>query len=254
MRHFILPIALVASAAAHSETPKAQDSKEFVLEKGERKDPSGAKLKPTDTEAAVRLTVVDKETGAGIPGVVVSLTAGGKSYYADETDAKGFTELLVPISQTYEVTYISLGTSDVTAKATVDGRPNHNINLTLRYKRFRGEGEPAPRVVLEDVYFDSGKAKLRAESMPRLDRIFEYMRHKKGVRIEISGHTDNLGNAKENKELSRDRAQACRDYLVKKGIDKSRIVAVGHGDEKPIASNDAEEGRQKNRRIEAIEL
>lgn len=253
MRHLI-PIALMlmASAAAQSESPAPKDTKEFVLQKSDRKE---GKLKPTDTEAAMRLTVVDKETTAGIPGVVVCFSApDGKKYYANETDKDGYTELLVPISQTYEITYLSLGTSEITAKATVDERPNHNINLTLRYRRFRGEGEAQPRVVLEDVFFDSGKAQLRPESLPRLDRIFEFMTHKKGVRIEISGHTDNKGVAKENKALSKKRAQACRDYLVKRGIKGARIVAVGSGDEKPIASNDTEEGRQKNRRIEAIEL
>jgi outer membrane protein OmpA-like peptidoglycan-associated protein len=255
----LIPLALTLLVdAAHAETPAPdpKDPKEFVLQKGERKDPKSAKLKSTATEAAMRLTVVDKEKGAGIAGVVVCFTGpDGKKYYADETDADGYTELLVPISQTYEITYLSLGRSDVTAKATVDGRPNHNINLTLRYKRFVGaEGEEKPRVVLDDVFFDSGNAKLRPESMPRLERIYQYMAHKKSLRIEISGHTDNKGVAKENKTLSLARAQACKDYLVKKGIDGSRIVAVGHGDEQPIAQNDTEEGRQKNRRIEAIEL
>jgi OmpA-OmpF porin, OOP family len=72
--------------------------------------------------------------------------------------------------------------------------------------------------------------------------------------VEISGHTDNVGNAKANKTLSEKRAQACRNYIVSKGIDKKRLDAVGFGDQHPIASNDGEEGRQKNRRIEAKEL
>ena len=108
--------------------------------------------------------------------------------------------------------------------------------------------------MLEGVYFDSGKAVLRAESLPRLDVIVEYMTYKPNARIEISGHTDNVGNPKANKELSQRRVQACRDYLVSKGIEAARIVAVGYGDERPIASNDTESGRQKNRRIEATEL
>jgi outer membrane protein OmpA-like peptidoglycan-associated protein len=84
--------------------------------------------------------------------------------------------------------------------------------------------------------------------------VVEFMAHKKTARIEISGHTDNVGNPKANKTLSAKRAQACRDYIVSKGIDKKRLDAIGFGDEHPIAPNDTEMGRQKNRRIEAKEL
>jgi outer membrane protein OmpA-like peptidoglycan-associated protein len=80
------------------------------------------------------------------------------------------------------------------------------------------------------------------------------MAHKKSARVEISGHTDNVGNAKANKTLSEKRAEACRNYIVSKGIDKKRLDAIGFGDEHPIAPNDTDEGRQKNRRIEAKEL
>ena len=80
------------------------------------------------------------------------------------------------------------------------------------------------------------------------------MKHKPNSRIEISGHTDNVGKPETNKALSERRAQACREYLIKQGIDGSRIVAVGYGDSQPIASNDTPKGRQANRRIEATEL
>jgi outer membrane protein OmpA-like peptidoglycan-associated protein len=104
------------------------------------------------------------------------------------------------------------------------------------------------------VNFDTGKASIRPESLPQLDGVVEYMTHKPKVRIEISGHTDNVGKPANNKALSQRRAEACREYLIKKGIDGSRVEAVGYGDELPIASNEQEDGRQKNRRIEAHEL
>jgi OOP family OmpA-OmpF porin len=90
--------------------------------------------------------------------------------------------------------------------------------------------------------------------LPRLDRVVEFMTYKKQARIQISGHTDNMGKKAANKVLSQNRANACRDYVISKGIDGSRIEAVGYGDERPIAPNDTEEGRQENRRIEAMEL
>jgi outer membrane protein OmpA-like peptidoglycan-associated protein len=80
------------------------------------------------------------------------------------------------------------------------------------------------------------------------------MNHKKEARIEISGHTDNVGNPLANKTLSQKRAEACRNYIVSKGIDKGRLDAVGEGDTRPVAPNDSDEGRQRNRRIEAREL
>lgn len=207
-------------------------------------------IKPTRTEAALKFTVVDKDKGA-IQGLVIKLTdAKGEELYTEETDAKGYTEVLVPVGRTYEVDYLSLGRKKIVAKLPVSDEPSQTVRLTLRYKRHE-----YPRVlVLEGVQFDSGRATLRAESYPRLDRVVEYMRYKKSARIEISGHTDNVGKPARNKDLSRRRAQACRQYLISKGIDGGRIEAVGYGAERPVGSNDTEEGRQQNRRIEAKEL
>ena len=80
------------------------------------------------------------------------------------------------------------------------------------------------------------------------------MKRRKSAVVEISGHTDNVGNAKKNKALSMKRAQACRDYLISKGIEGNRITAVGYGGERPTVPNDTDENRQKNRRIEVVEL
>jgi outer membrane protein OmpA-like peptidoglycan-associated protein len=132
----------------------------------------------------------------------------------------------------------------------VTGEPNQNVKLTLRFKRL----PPPPPFVLTGVTFDTGKATIRSESLPRLDIVVDFMTHKKSARIQISGHTDNVGNPKGNKVLSEKRAQACRAYIISKGIDGSRLEAIGRGDESPIAPNDNDEGRQKNRRIEAKEL
>ena len=133
------------------------------------------------------------------------------------------------------------------------------IRLTLRYKRWvapkrKGGRIAMPRFVLQGVQFDTGKATIRKASFARLDRVVEFMTYKKSARLEISGHTDNVGNPKRNKALSKRRALACRKYLISKGIKGSRIQAVGHGDKRPLASNDTVEGRQRNRRIEASEL
>jgi OmpA-OmpF porin, OOP family len=250
----ITALALAASAPCHANERDSGESHDFVLhDTGAAKDARGAKaskIEPTKTDAAMRFVVIDKDKGP-VKGVVICLTApsGGK-YYAEETDADGYAEVLVPVGQKYEVTYVSLGRHDIAATVVVTDEPRQNVKLTLRHKRL----PPPPPFVLSGIVFDTGKAIIRSESSDRLDIVVEFMKYKKSAHVEIAGHTDNVGKPKANKALSEKRAQACRAYIISKGIDRERVEAVGYGDERPIAPNDTEEGRQKNRRIEAKEL
>jgi len=234
------------------------ESTDFVLGKsdtaGTAHGATASKIKPTKTEAAMKFFVVD--TGKGpVQGIVIALTApDGMKYYTDATDATGYAEVLVPVGKKYDLVYLSLGKSEIAASVSVSDEPRQNIKLTMNYTGLPPAPKQPPRFVLDGVNFDTGKATLRPESFPRLDGIVEYMTYKESVRIEISGHTDNVGNKKDNKALSEKRAKACREYLISKGIDESRIEAVGYGDERPIFPNDTAEGRQENRRIEAMEL
>ena len=257
MRHLatltLATLALTAGAAARAAQPAAGEGNDFVLhDSNAAKDAHGAKaskIEATKTEAAMKFVVVDKDKGP-VKGIVVCLTApmGGK-YYTAETDADGYAEVLVPVGQKYDVTYLSLSRHEVAATVSVTNEPKQNVKLTLRYKR----QPPPPPFVLGGITFETGKATLKPESYDRLEIVIDFMTHKKSAHIEISGHTDNKGNPKANKALSEKRAQACRDYVIKRGIDGSRLKAVGYGDERPIAPNDTDEGRQKNRRIEAKE-
>ena len=236
-----------------------EEQSEFVLQnsKPAKDTPRPASnIKPTHTEAAMKFTVVDKDKGP-VRGIVVVMTgADGKKYYTPETTTEGYAEVLVPVGQQYELVYLSLGRRDVAAKVTVTNEPNQNVRLTLRYKRYvpPPDAPAEPNFILDGVNFDTAKATIKPESYPRLDAVVEYMTFKPASRIRIAGHTDNQGNPKANKTLSQKRAEACRDYLAKHGIDKGRIEAQGYGDEQPIASNDTDEGRSLNRRIEATEL
>src|SRR5690606_2831747 len=149
---------------------------------------------------------LDKDKGP-IEGVVVSLTApDGTKYYTEETDAKGYAEVLVPVGQKYELVYLSLGRRDIAATVPVSGEANQNIKLTLRYKRYEAATDAPSGIVLQGVHFDTGKATIRPESFPQLDDVVEYMQHKKSARIRISGHTDNVGDPQANKVLSEKRA------------------------------------------------
>jgi outer membrane protein OmpA-like peptidoglycan-associated protein len=222
-----------------------------------------SQISPTATEAAVKLFVVDRDAGP-VQGVVVVLTdPDGRKHYTAETDSAGYTELLLPIGKRYEMVYLSLGRRDIAAAVDVPNEARLSLRLTLRFARWVPPVQPegpaqtppeSPRFVLNGVEFETGSTTLGAGSRERLADVVEFMTHKRSARIEISGHTDNVGDATANMGLSERRAQAVRDYLVSQGIDGGRIQAVGYGDTLPLAPNDTDDGRQRNRRIEATEL
>lgn len=105
--------------------------------------------------------------------------------------------------------------------------------------------------VLHNIYFNSGKATFTTNSYTELNKLEKMLARSSNTQVEISGHTDAIGYAKYNKDLSQQRANAVVAYLTNKGIDVRRLTAVGYGEEKPLASNDDElEGRELNRRVE----
>ena len=107
------------------------------------------------------------------------------------------------------------------------------------------------RVILKNIFFDSGKSDIKAESISELDRIYELLNRNPNLRVQINGHTDNVGEANYNKILSRKRAKSVERYLISYGIEPGRLSAKGFGEEKPLVSNDDEiGGREINRRTE----
>ena len=106
------------------------------------------------------------------------------------------------------------------------------------------------RIILRNIFFDFDKATLKKESTAELEKLLEIMNQVPTLKIEISGHTDNKGSAEYNKKLSERRAKAVVDYLVAKGISTDRLRFAGYGMDRPLVSNDDEEGRQLNRRTE----
>jgi outer membrane protein OmpA-like peptidoglycan-associated protein len=106
------------------------------------------------------------------------------------------------------------------------------------------------RLILKGVEFKATTADLASESFQKLDDVFESLKTFPQVKIEISGYTDNTGNAAANKKLSLRRAETVRAYLILRGLDPPRITAVGRGGEDPVADNNSPEGRAFNRRIE----
>jgi outer membrane protein OmpA-like peptidoglycan-associated protein len=106
--------------------------------------------------------------------------------------------------------------------------------------------------VFKDVYFDFNKAKIRGDHQQEMERLLSYLTLNTTILIKILGHTDNKGSNSFNQKLSVKRAEAIVAYLVKNGIEKSRISSAGYGSSKPIATNKTEAGRFLNRRVEFV--
>ena len=108
--------------------------------------------------------------------------------------------------------------------------------------------------VFEDLNFQTGSARLTPESTRTVTDLVAILKAYPTAKAHLDGHTDNTGDAAANKQLSLDRAKAVRDMMIANGIDGARLDYAGFGQERPIASNDTEDGRAKNRRTELVVL
>ncbi len=104
--------------------------------------------------------------------------------------------------------------------------------------------------ILTGVNFQFNKSSLLPEAYPILDHAVSVLKENPDLKVEIGGHTDNIGAEKFNQKLSLARAETVRDYLVSKGINKNRLTVIGFGESNPISDNSTETGRAKNRRVE----
>lgn len=110
--------------------------------------------------------------------------------------------------------------------------------------------EVGAKVILKNIYFETNKSALLPESYTTLNSVVKLMQNNPSLRLEISGHTDNVGSMKYNKKLSMERAKSCVDYLVQQGISESRLEYKGFGFQFNLFPNDSEENKAKNRRVE----
>jgi outer membrane protein OmpA-like peptidoglycan-associated protein len=103
-----------------------------------------------------------------------------------------------------------------------------------------------------DVLFETGKFNLRPEARERLAKVSGILLAYSGLKVAIEGHTDSVGTEDYNLQLSKQRADAVREYLVKEGVQEDVITAIGLGMSQPIAGNESADGRKKNRRVELV--
>ena len=117
------------------------------------------------------------------------------------------------------------------------------------YARLNLSGHVAIR-----INFDSNKIKIPPESMNLIEAIVEMMKANPKLQIRIEGHTDNVGNASLNKQLSQRRAQSVKFEIITKGISADRLASIGWGGKKPMANNNTKQGRFRNRRVELVKI
>ena len=102
------------------------------------------------------------------------------------------------------------------------------------------------------INFETGKAEIKAESQKIIDQIVQMLKDNPDLKINIEGHTDNVGSVESNQTLSEKRAEAVMKAIIAMGIESGRLSSKGWGQTKPIADNKTEEGRSKNRRVEIV--
>lgn len=196
-------------------------------------------------------TVLDKETGEPVnakvwrsDNVIKSTGTGGRFTFKD-------------IPTGYELINASAdGYADGSVAADVyqgDESPEVTIMLTKGSAgvNFNNQSvKVGQTITINNILFDAGKAGLKPESVTELDKIVSFLNENAGAEIELSGHTSSEGDAAFNRSLSYKRVTSCKNHIVSKGIDPGRIIAVGYGPDRPVAPNDNEAGRVKNRRVE----
>jgi outer membrane protein OmpA-like peptidoglycan-associated protein len=173
----------------------------------------------------VGIAKTDPETGE----YFIALPTG--RYYAYYADVKGFYSI---------VNYLDL----TAAKAFEQINTNMSVISVEELKK------TGMAIKVENIFFDSGKYELKEESHEALSLLYRFMHANPDVMVELNAHTDDVGSDHFNQELSEKRAASVVEYLVKIGIDPSRLVPQGFGESQPVAPNDTEEGRALNRRVE----
>jgi OOP family OmpA-OmpF porin len=200
-------------------------------------------------DAPVNVSIADAKTGNMLSSeIVVFKSRANGTEFQGLSDSTGKFSLRLPNGSKYDI-YI-LGFHDSTSynvldiPALKDNQYYKNpFNVDIQFE--------APKsFVLDNCTFETGKATLQPEAYKVVDELVEYLKRKDDEKIEIGGHTDNVGKAEANMILSTNRANTVRAYLLTKGIAPDRVTAKGYGMTEPIADNNTAEGRAQNRRTE----
>ena len=196
----------------------------------------------------VKGNVFDEKTKQGLPSAVELINlATAQTISKVQTDEEGNYLITLPIGNDYAFNvnrkgYLFYSENFFLKQSSTDTTYTIDIPLTPI--------EINASIVLKNIFFDVNKAELKQESMIELDRVIHLLKENPAVKIEIGGHTDNVGKPVDNLVLSNNRAKSVINYFLYKGIPVDRISSKGFGETKPIGDNTTEAGRAKNRRTE----
>ncbi|MCK9480618.1 MAG: OmpA family protein [Bacteroidia bacterium] len=202
-----------------------------------------------DPVVLIRGKVLNEKTNEPIGATIVyNGIEDGVNYGVARTNPKtGEYKVVLPYGKNYDITASAAGFIGVSEN--LDFRKVGDYQ-EIEKNLYLVPIEVGATVRLNNIFFEFGSANLQSESFTELDRVVKFMQDNQTVKIELSGHTDNVGSDASNNKLSQDRVNSVKKYLVDKGINESRMTAKGYGKTKPVATNDTEEGRQQNRRVE----
>ena len=200
-------------------------------------------------DAQVDAVIADAKTGNLLNNeIVVFRSTLNRREYQGLSDSTGKFTLRLPTGAKYEI-YI-LGFQDSIIYNVLDIPALKENQFVKNPIKVNIQFEPPKSFVLDNCTFETGKATLKPEAYAVLDELVEYLKRKDDERIELGGHTDNVGKPEANMILSTNRAKAVMTYLLTKDIAPERVTAKGYGMTVPIAENDDAEGRAQNRRTE----
>lgn len=194
----------------------------------------------------VKGKVYDSLTKKGI-AATVQLYDLEKNQLLNEytTDATGNYLMTIPIGKEYAFSVKQKGYlfySDNFSLSDTSSSIDHTKNIPLQPIQVNAT------IHLKNIFFETNQFELLPESFVELDILYQLLLDNQSLKVEISGHTDNVGSTTSNQVLSEKRALSVLNYLIEKGISKDQIISKGYGETMPIASNETEEGRAMNRR------
>ena len=200
-------------------------------------------LAPNKTHAVLNISYTNFDD---VPQKNKILTFVGKKNPKNKVTVKtngyGEVSFLIPREDSYQILCESLtGPFECGETPYVSPRASYG-SVNVAFDDTRAE--------LQGVSFKVGSAELVPSTLATLDKTIAGLKKNAKAKVEIEGHTSSEGGEEYNQKLSEDRANSVRDYMIRKGISKDRVTAVGYGYSRPKASNDTEEGRKQNRRIE----
>jgi outer membrane protein OmpA-like peptidoglycan-associated protein len=221
---------------------------------GGEKKPEPEKPKDIKSEPVVLVSgkVIDGKTGK-IPKnaqiIYEDLTNGKELGVATPDPITGIYKVVLPYGKNYGIT------------TKIDGYVGTSQNIDLskitgKYLEIEGKDmtvkpvEVGVKVEMNNIFFEFGKAELKSESYPELNRIATFFKSNTKIVSEISGHTDNVGSDEVNNKLSQERADVVRKYLLTQGVPTEKLTAKGYGKNKPKVANDTPENQAINRRVE----